>query len=61
LSVELPQQPSWKNTKQVLRESGPEHMKKAQPAFRAEDRIDEGGGLPQTMSKDRTVHIKKKV
>lgn len=22
-----------------------------QPAFRAEDRIDEGGGLPQTMSK----------
>lgn len=28
-------------------------MKQAQPAFRDEDRIDEGGGIPQTKSKDR--------
>lgn len=28
-------------------------MKQAQPAVRDEDRIDEGGGIPQTKSKDR--------
>lgn len=28
-------------------------MKQVQPAFRDEDRIDEGGGVPQTKSKDR--------